>query len=135
VKYLVDTNVLSEISKPSPDQKVLQWLRAHQGKIVINSIILGEIEYGILILPASRRRSRLEAWFQGATQHLPVFDFDAPSASAWASLMAKLKRNGQSMQIKDSLIAATALTHHLKIATRNTIDFRYTGVATENPFS
>jgi predicted nucleic acid-binding protein len=135
VKYLVDTNVLSEISKPSPDQKVLKWLRAHQGRIVINSIILGEIEYGILILPTSQKRSRLEAWFQGATQHLPVLDFDVASASTWASLMAKLKSNGQSMQIKDSLIAATALTHHLKIATRNIVDFQHTGVVTENPFS
>jgi predicted nucleic acid-binding protein len=135
MKYLVDANVLSEIAKPEPAPHVLGWLRGKQGQLFINPIILGEIEYGILILPLSRRRSRLETWFGGATKHLPVLDFDTQCASAWAALLAKLKRNGRTMPVKDSLIAATAITHNLKIATRNTIDFKYTGVAMENPFS
>jgi len=134
MKYLVDANILSEPTKPSPDPRVISWLRKNESQLAVNPIILGELEYGILLLPSSKRRARLEEWFATGASRFRVLDFDASTATAWAQLLAKLKKKGRSMPIKDSLIAATALTHHLKVATRNSIDFKYTGLEIENPF-
>lgn len=134
MKFLVDANVLSEPTKPAPDARVVEWLRRHERDLAVNPIILGELEYGILLLPASRRRARLEQWFTDGVQRLRVLDFDTATAAAWARLLAKLKKKGHAMPIKDSLIAATALAHGLTVATRNANDFRNAGVAVENPF-
>ena len=112
----------------------MAWLRQHERDIAVNPIILGELEYGILLLPASRRRTRLEQWFASGVERLRVFDFDTATAAAWARLLARLKKKGRTMPIKDSLIAATALAHGLTVATRNATDFRNAGVAVENPF-
>jgi predicted nucleic acid-binding protein len=64
----VDATVLSEPTKPAPDARVVDWLRRHERNLAVNPIILGELEYGILILPASRRRTRLEQWFTAGVQ-------------------------------------------------------------------
>jgi len=135
VKYLVDANVLSEATKPTPDVRVVAWLRHHERDLTVNPIILGELEYGILLLPASRRRTLLEQWFSASVQRLRVLDFDTATAAAWARLIARLKTKGHSMPVKDSLIAATALAHGLTMATRNTNDFLNAGVTVENPFA
>ena len=135
MKFLVDANVLSEPTKPAPDARVVEWLRAHERDLAVNPIILGELEYGILLLPASRRRARLEEWFTTGVSRLRVLDFDTATAATWARLLARLKKKGHAMPIKDSLIAATALTHGLTVATRNANDFRNAGVAVENPFA
>ena len=98
-------------------------------------MILGEIEFGILSLPISRRRTLLESWFGRVIQTLVVIDFDKSAAAAWARLLVKLKNQGLVMPIKDSLIAATAIAHGLKVVTRNTSDFNKSGVGLVNPFS
>jgi len=134
VKYLVDANVLSEPTKPAPDARALDWLRRHERQLAVSPVILGELEYGILLLPAGRRRARLEQWFGGGVQRIRVLDFDTATAATWARLLARLKKKGRAMPIKDSLIAATALAHGLIVATRNTKDFRNAGVTVENPF-
>ena len=121
--------------KPAPNARVVDWLRRHERELAVNPIILGELEYGILLLPASRRRIRLEHWFTTGVQRLRVLDFDTATAAAWARLLARLKKKGRAMPIKDSLIAATALAHGLSVATRNTTDFQNAGVAVQNPFT
>ncbi|NJM54997.1 MAG: hypothetical protein HC841_02905 [Verrucomicrobiae bacterium] len=78
MKYLVDANVLSEPTKPAPDAAVLDWLRDHERELTVSPIILGELEYGILILPASRRRTRLEQWFAAGVQRMRVLDLMPP---------------------------------------------------------
>ena len=135
MKYLVDANVLSEPTKPAPAPRVVEWLRRHERDLAVNPIVLGELEYGILLLPASRRRARLEQWFAAGVQRIHVLDFDAATAATWSRLLARLKKKGRAMPIKDSLIAATALAHGLTVATRNAADFRHAGVAVENPFA
>lgn len=132
--YLVDANVLSEPTRPTPCAQVVEWLRRHQAVLAASPIVLGELEYGILLLPRGRRRERLERWFKGGVQRLRVLDFDASCAAAWARLLARLKSEGHAMPIKDSLIAATALAGGMSVATRNTRDFLHAGVPVENPF-
>ncbi len=134
MKYLVDANVLSEPTRPAPAAAVMEWLRHHERDLAVNPIILGELEYGILLLPASRRRARLERWFTAGVQRLRVLDVDTATAAAWARLLARLKKKGRAMPIKDSLIAATALAHGLTVATRNTADFENAGINLLNPF-
>lgn len=135
MRYLVDANVLSEPTKPVPDLGVIEWLRRKQRNIVVNPIILGELEYGILLLPHGGKRRKLEKWFQEGRHRLTVLDFDSATARAWARLLADLKKQGLNMPVKDSLIAATALAHNLPVATRNFSDFRHAGVRLENPFN
>ncbi len=93
--FLVDANVLSEATKPQPTASAVNWLRLHEPRLRVNPIILGELEYGILILPAGRRRTRLEKWFAAGARTLRVLDFDADTAKVWAALLAELKRKGR----------------------------------------
>lgn len=134
MKYLVDADVLSEATKPRSAGKVVDWLRRNDVDLIVNPIILGELEYGILLLPAGRRRKALLDWFETGIQYLNVIDIDATTASIWAKLLTDLKRKGRAMPIKDSLIAASAKQHGLAVATGNTIDFRHAGVRVVNPF-
>ncbi len=133
-KYLIDSNVLSEPTKPRPNAAVIEWLRQHESELVVSSIVLGELQYGILLLAAGRKRTRLLKWFAEGVQRFPVLDFDTAAADAWARLLAKLKQKGQAMPIKDSLIAAVAKHHKLAIVTRNVTDFQHAGVKLINPF-
>jgi predicted nucleic acid-binding protein len=135
VKFLVDADVLSEPTKPSPNQRAVEWLRQHERDLAISSIVLGEIEFGILLLPAGRRRTRLQQWFAHGVQKLRTLDFDTQAATEWARLLVRLRKKGHAMPVKDSLIAATALAHGWTVATRNTSDFRSSGVPLVDPFA
>jgi predicted nucleic acid-binding protein len=132
--YLVDANVLSEATKPAPDIKVIDWLRRNESEIAIDPIILGEIRFGINILPTGRRRRRLERWFNEGVTKVLCLPWDAATGICWAKLLAGLHNSGQSLSIKDSMIAATALVRGLILVTRDARDFRKTGVKVLNPF-
>ncbi len=134
MKYLVDANVLSEVTRPAPSPAVVDWLRTHEPDLVVTPIVLGEIQYGIGLTASSSKRKALQQWFEDGLQRLRVLDLDSGTASAWAALLVRLKRKGQAMPVKDSLIAASALQHHLTIVTRNIADFRNVGVPLMNPF-
>jgi toxin FitB len=134
MKFLVDANVLSEATKPQPDPQVVAWLAAHETELAINPIILGELRFGILLLPKGKRRSKLLAWLESGIRFLVMLDFDAKTSEHWAQLLADLKKQGRAMPVKDSLIAATARQFHLPIATRNTKDFAFAGIKVVNPF-
>lgn len=132
---LVDANVLSEATKPEPDPRVLDWLARHERDIAVDPIILGEIRFGILLLPAGKRQARLERWFEEGIQRIHCLAWEAAIGLRWAQLLADLRASGRSMQIKDSLIAATALVHALPVATRNRRDFEKAGITVIDPFS
>lgn len=134
MKYIVDANLLSEATKPDPAPQVLDWLRLNEQNLAVTPVVLGELEYGILLLPASRRKKQLELWFEKIRSTAHCLDFDSKAASSWAHLLAHLKSKGHAMPIKDSLIAASAIAHNLTVATRNTRDFKNARVPLINPF-
>ena len=135
MKYLVDANVLSEPTKPSPDEKVIQWLVQNVREMAIDPIVLGEIRFGIYLLPAGSRRQRLEHWFAEGVERLQCIPWKAATGLRWARLLADLRATGQAMPVKDSMISATALVHGLTVVTRNTNDFVKAGVAVLDPFA
>lgn len=134
MSYLVDANVLSEPTKRSPEPRVVEWLRAHEQEIAIDPVILGELRFGILLLPKGKRRTALEQWFDRGAQRLHCLPWEADTGLRWAELLAHLRRSGKAMPVKDSLIAATALTHGLTVATHNRSDFEKAGVEVVDPF-
>jgi toxin FitB len=134
VKYLVDANVLSEPTKPHPEPRVIEWLRAHESEIAVDPIILGELRFGILLLSKGKKRTALERWFDGGVKRLHCLAWEADTGLRWAELLARLRTTAKAMPIKDSMIAATALSHNLTVATRNHPEFEKAGVRIVNPF-
>lgn len=134
MKYLVDVNVISEATKPQPNEQVVSWLRKNESGLVLDPVVLGEIRLGILLLAAGKRRTALEKWFDQRIGLMVCLSWDSATALRWAELLASLRTRGLAMPLKDSMIAASALTRHLAVATRNTVDFNKAGVRVVNPF-
>lgn len=132
---LVDANVLSEATRPEPDPRVLAWLARHEREIVVDPVILGEIRFGIFLLPIGKRRARLERWFEDGVERIHCLTWEAATGLRWAQLLAELRTRGRSMQIKDSLIAATALAYGLPLATLNRRHFEEAGIEIVDPFA
>jgi predicted nucleic acid-binding protein len=132
--YLVDANVLSELTKRSPNPKVVSWLSTHEDEIAVDAVILGEIEIGVLSLPRGRKRARLERWFETVVETIDCLPWDASISRRWAQLVVDVRAQGHTLPVLDSMIAATALAHDLTVATRNVRDFQKAGVKVVDPF-
>ena len=133
--YLVDANVLSEPTRPLPSATVVAWLRRHEAELAVDPIILGELRFGILLLPRGRQRASLERWFDTGVRRLNCLPWEAETGLRLVQLLAVLRTSGRAMPIKDSLIAATALVHGLIVATRNRADFERAGIEVVDPFA
>ena len=94
VTYLVDANVLSEATMPAPNSNAIEWLRQNERAIAGDPIILGEIRFGIHLLPAGKRRRRLEAWLNEGVARIVCVPWDALTGLGWAKLLAELRKSG-----------------------------------------
>ena len=133
--YLLDTNVVSELSKPTPYTGTVRFLDA-EDDLWLSVIVLEELELGIRLLPEGRRRDELRAWLTQlaadfAARVLPIERREAEQAAA---LQARAHRGGRGLQLADALIAGTAMTHDLAIVTRNVRDFDGLGIDVVNPW-
>ena len=135
MRCLVDANVLCEATKPNPGPRVIEWLRRNECNLAIDPVILGEVRFGILLLPPRKRRRDLQHWFDEVIAHVHCVPWGTETGSRWADLLAHLPSVGRPMPIKDSLIAATALAHGFQLATRNRRDFAASGVELIDPFA
>ncbi len=133
--YLLDTNVISELTKTPPNPDVLEFLST-EGDLWIPVIALYELQFGLRLLPAGRRRDGLEstiaAFIAGYEER--ILPLDRESAHLAGALRAQAHRSGRRLRIGDALIAGTAKAHDLSIATRNVADFDYLDLPLANPW-
>ena len=127
MKFLLDTNTLSEIFKPVPFPGLLEWLESHEPETALSVISLGEMALGIERLPDSKRRRFLERAFDFLRQDYAgkVLDFTEGAAVEWARLVAAAQRKGRNLSVLDSQIEATAIHFGLVVVTRNKKDFSH----------
>lgn len=138
MRALLDTCVISELSRPAPEPRVLAALRRiAEPDLFLSVVTLGELVRGISLLPEGRRQGDLAAWlaelrssFSGRL--LPV---DAETAEIWGRISAEARRAGRTVGAPDGLIAATAIRHGLHVFTRNTSDFAPTGAMLHDPWA
>ncbi len=136
MSYLLDTNVISELARSSPDANVVAWAdRLPPETVHISALTLGEIRKGVESLKDGALRRRLEPWLEHGLSNWfenRILPIDAAVADCWGSLLAQM---GRSVPAIDSLLAATALSHGLDLATRNTKDFQFPGLNIVNPWA
>lgn len=133
--WLIDTNVLSETLRRTPDARVMAWLAGlDTDKCFISVLTLGELRKGVLRLPAGKQRGRLTHWLDHTLSQWfgdRVIPIDQPVCIRWAELLVAA---GRPLPAIDSLLAASAAAHDLVVATRNFGDFDVPGVAVVNPW-
>lgn len=138
MNYLLDTCVISELTKPTPSRVVTQWL-AEQAEqtLYLSAPTIGELKRGVEKLDMGKHQTFLQQWlntnvierFAGR-----IIALDTDIALRWGVLQAQTAKLGKPMPIIDSLIAATAITHDLTLVTRNTNDVEASGVKLLNPW-
>jgi predicted nucleic acid-binding protein len=139
VSFLLDTNVVSEWTKPRPNAGVIEWLeQVEEDEVFLSVVTFAELRHGIERLPAGSRRRRLDEWLR---QDLPLrFDarivgVDGAIADEWGRLVARREARGRPIHAMDALIAATAQVHDLTLVTRNTADFQASVKSLLNPWT
>ena len=138
MNFLLDTNVLSEARRPTPDRKVLGWLDTiDEDRVFISVASIAELRRGVALMDDGRRRAALTTWLANdlparfAERILPI---DHAIAERWGDLMAQSRRSGVALSAMDGFFAATSLAKDLTLVTRNVRDFELFGVQLRNPW-
>ena len=137
MRYLLDTNIISNVAKPAPSESLLAWMSERSDEdLYIASLTVAEIRRGVLEKPAGKRRDRLEAWFGGPEGPQALFagrvlPFDEAAGLIWARLMADGKARGRPRSALDTIIAAIAEANGCIVVTDNERDFE--DIETINP--
>lgn len=137
MRFLLDTNVVSEPASRFPDARVLEWLSAQDSEAMyVSAVTLAEIEEGIARLPQSRRRTQLENWRDELIDAVGarLLAVDARVGMAWGVVRARLGRHNHTIAPLDGFIAATAEVHDMTVVTRNVRHFRAWGGRVLNPW-
>ncbi len=139
MSWLLDTCVVSELVKPSPNAGVVGWLAdCDEAGVFLCVMTLGELEKGVARLQATARRAKLHQWVRRDVVerfHGRMLPIDAPVIFRWGALVGGPESQGVPLPVIDSLIAATALVHDLTVVTRNVADFAKCGARCFNPWT
>ena len=128
-RYLLDTNIISNVTKPSPSESLVTWMADQtDGDLFIASLTIAEIRRGVLEKPAGTKRKQLERWFSGPEGPQALFAdrvlaFDEKAALIWARLMAEGKTSGRLRSALDMIIAAVAEANNCVVVTDNVKHF------------
>lgn len=133
--FLLDTNIISELTKQAPDQGVVDFI-ADLPVAWLSVVTLHELEYGVGLLPKGKRRQAIQNVISGLVRQyeghiLPLTPNEAQEAAIFRVLR---RQHGTVLHLADALIAGTAKVHHLTVATRNVKDFEQLGIEVFNPF-
>jgi predicted nucleic acid-binding protein len=135
LSYLLDTNVLSELVRSKPNPAVVSWVDGvPDDSLFISVLTIGEIRKGVESMPVAVRKEKLRVWLEHT---LPdwfenrVLNIDEGVAEKWGRMLAEA---GRPVPAIDSLLAATALHHDLRMVTRNAQDFIFPGLEVINPW-
>lgn len=134
---VLDTNVVSELMRPSPATQVVTWLRRQEGgSLRTTAITVAEIRFGLARLPAGRRATELQRLADDVLAKFPaqVLPFDAGAAALYGGLAAERERAGRPIDALDAQIAAICRLRTASLATRNAKDFVHTGVDLVDPW-
>lgn len=138
MSYLLDTNVLSEVRRPQPAARVLEWLdAAPEDELFLSVVTVAELARGIALMEEGKRRRALADWVD---QDLParfgprLLAIEGETALIWGRLMAESRAQGRALSVMDGWIAATALRHGLVLVTRNIKDFAALGMPLLDPW-
>lgn len=138
MNYLLDTCVISELTRLRPRRSVVQWIRSEpETKLHLSVLTVGELRKGIERLPGGRKRQKIEAWLNSDLRYRffgRILPIDDEVAERWGVESAAAELAGAPMPVIDGLLAATALTHGMTVVTRNTRDMQRTGVRLLNPW-
>ncbi|MDX2226346.1 MAG: type II toxin-antitoxin system VapC family toxin [Verrucomicrobiae bacterium] len=138
MNYLLDTCVLSEFTKPTPSESLIEWMEGQdEENLFLSCLTLGELEKGVCKLPSSKRKNVLRHWLNHdltARFSDRILALDENVCRTWGRLCAEVESRGKKMPVMDSLIAATALENSLSLVTRNESDMQFAGVKIVNPW-
>ncbi|WP_208642148.1 PIN domain-containing protein [Rhizobium leguminosarum] len=129
MRYLLDTNILSNVTKPAPSEPLLAWMAVQTDTdLFISSLTVAEIRRGVLEKPAGKKCDQLEAWFSGPEGPQALFAgrilaFDENAGPIWARLMADGRAKGRPRSGLDMIIAAVAEANGCIVVTDNEKDF------------
>lgn len=136
---LIDTNILSELMRPTPEPRVEQWLADQPvASVFISAIAEAELRYGVALMPSGKRRSALAAEIEGMMGedfNGRILPFDSPAAVAFAEIAIQRRQAGRPISQADAQIAAIARSRGAALATRNVPDFEGCGVEIVNPWN
>lgn len=133
---VLDTNVISEVGSVRPNPRILEWVDFRAAAVTITALTIAELRYGIVRLPAGRRRDRLErsmGELLGRCSHR-IESFDASAAAHYGSILAERERAGRPIGMIDAQIAAICRSLGATLATRSTKDFADTGIDVVDPW-
>jgi tRNA(fMet)-specific endonuclease VapC len=135
LKFLLDTNILSEPSRSIPNANVLAKLDIHQSEVAVASVVVHELLHGCLRLPESKRQENLLAYINESVLNLPILAYDLQAAQWHAEERARLSKVGKTPAFADGQIASIAYSNNLVLVTNNVSDFQFfDGLKIENWF-